>query len=325
MKKHIIAIPILILCIVFLVILVNLPDRDDDEKKQIDGDINLYYISMDGLSLHEVPYRFKISGDAADLAEEALEQLRLAPENEKCQPTIPGETVWTGTMLDGTNFIIDFTASYSKMNNAQEIFLRAGIVKTLVQIDGIATVEFKIGGMPLMAVGDQPVGMMNADRFIDDADDNWGVNQQETMRLFFANETGDKLVEKKTAITVVNNIPLEQLMIEALMDESQEELGCYCPIPEGTKVLKTVTKDEVCYVDLSKEFLNPMENVSAEISVYAIVNSLVEKENINKVQFTVEGEKISTFRETLNLEAAFDRNLDLVEAEKTNQELEIIE
>ena len=312
MKKHLSGVGLLILLIVVILLGFGYFSRGDKEQEKVEGDINLYYISSDGLSLHEVPYKFTKEGKLPDMASEALEQLKRAPEDEKCQATIPQDTMWSSITLDGTNMVIDFTSSYSKLSNAQEIFLRAGVVKTLVQLNGVETVEFKVGGMPLMTIDEQTVGMMNGDHFIDDLEENWGVNQQETMTLFFANETGDKLVEKKVAITVVNNVPTEQLIIEALM-ETQEGSGCYSPIPEGTRVIKTVTKDETCYVDLSKEFLNPMENVSAEVSIYAVVNSLVEKDNVNKVQFTIEGEKVSTFRESVGFDTAFDRNLDLVE------------
>lgn len=315
MKKHKRAIPFLILIIVLVVLFFNFVTQDE-KVEQVKKDVNLYYISMDGLSFYQVPYQFEKAVEPYDKAMEILEELKKVPKNEKCQQTIPQDVVWTNVVLDGNNLVIDFATSYSKMNSAQEIFLRTGIVKSLVQVPGIVSVEFKVNGMPLMNTSDQPVGMMDADRFIDGTEENWGVNTQEKMILYYANETGDALVERPTTINVVNNIPLEQLIIEALLTQPQEDGGYFSPIPEETKVIKTVTKDEICYVDLSKEFLDPMENVTAEISVYSIVNSLIEKENVNKVQFSVEGQTITSFRETMDLSLPFDRNLDLVEPDE---------
>lgn len=315
MKKHKRAIPFLILIIVLVVLFFNFVTRDE-KVEQVKKDVNLYYISKDGLSFYQVPYQFEKAVEPYDKAMEILEELKKVPKNEKCQQTIPQDVVWTNVVLDGNNLVIDFATSYSKMNSAQEIFLRTGIVKSLVQVPGIVSVEFKVNGMPLMNTSDQPVGMMDADRFIDGTEENWGVNTQEKMILYYANETGDALVERPTTINVVNNIPLEQLIIEALLAQPQEDGGYFSPIPEETKVIKTVTKDEICYVDLSKEFLDPMENVTAEISVYSIVNSLIEKENVNKVQFSVEGQTITSFRETMDLSLPFDRNLDLVEPDE---------
>ena len=76
--------------------------------------------------------------------------------------------------------------------------------------------------------------------------------------------------------------------------------------------LKTITKDQICYVDLSKEFLNPLENISGEVTVYAIVNSLAERAGVNKVQFTVNGKPIDTFRSNIDFTQPIGRNLDLI-------------
>ena len=116
-------------------------------------------------------------------------------------------------------------------------------------------------------------------------------------------------MEKEVELTVVNNIPMEQLIIEALIQTDKFQ----SPIPTGTKVLKTITKDQICYVDLSKEFLNPMEKVSGDVTIYAIVNSLVERAGVNKVMFTVEGNEIEGFRTTVDLSQPVSRNLDLIQ------------
>lgn len=307
-KKYIFGALILIAVAAIFVIIsifVSTPKRQEDTK----GDVLLYYVSVDGLSFHPVPYQFSNKGQTIEMVKEALEQLRKMPENEDCQPSIPEEIIWSSLEMENSNLILDFTAEYSKMESSREIFCRASIVKTLVQIDNIRTVEFKVTGTPLMALTDQPVGMMDADDFIDGTEENWGVNQEEKTTLFFANEDGTMLVEEEVAITVVNNIPMEQLIIEALAETEEY----HSPLPKGTKVLKTVTKDQVCYVDLSKEFLNPMENVTGEVTIYAIVNSLAERTGVNKIQFSVEGKTISSHRSKLDLTVPISRNLDLIE------------
>ncbi len=321
MKKHIVGILVLILIIIMILLGVGIRQQKKEEETPVEGDVTLYYMAADGLSLQGVPYQFKNTEDTSSLAEEVLKALQRDPQDEDCRRTIPENITWTDIVKDGSNLIIDFTSSYRKLNNIQEIFLRAGTVKSLVQLEGVKTVEFKVGGMPLMSTGDQTVGMMNGDHFIDEQEENWGVNQRETTTLYYASEDGMGLVQENVAINVVNNVPMEQSIIEALMEPRDKDF--ISPIPEGTRVNKTVTKDEICYVDLSKEFLDPMENVSPEVSVYAIVDSLVERDNVSKVQFTIEGEKISTFREVMGFDVAFERNLDLV-YQDNNTETRII-
>lgn len=318
MKKHIAGILVLILIILLILLGVGIHQQKKEEETPVVGDITLYYVAADNLSLQGVPYQFKNTEGISSMAEEVLKALQKDPKGEECKRTIPQNINWTDITQDGTNLIIDFTSSYSKLNNTQEIFLRAGTVKTLVQLEGVKTVEFKVGGMPLMSTGNQTVGMMNADHFIDEQEENWGVNQRETTTLYYASEDGTHLLQENVVIEVVNNVPMEQSIIETLMNPKDKD--CLSPIPEGTHVNKTVTKDEICYVDFSKDFLNPMENVSPEVTVYAIVNSLVERDNVSKVQFTIDGEKVSSFLEVTGFDTTFERNLDLVESAQENQE-----
>lgn len=309
MKKYVFGIPVLILVAVILVIMVSMFNPGKGKKEQPEGDVSLYYISSEGYSFHKVPYRFTNAEQTLEMAVDVLEELKTVPEKEECQPSIPQDIIWTDIYMENTNLIIDFTSEYLKLDTQKEIFLRASIVKSLVQVDGIDTVEFKVTGTPLMTLGSQPVGMMTGDHFIDGTEENWGVTQEEKTVLYFADETGTRLIQKEAAIDVVNNVPMEQLIIEALIETKEFR----SPLPEGTKVLKTVTKDQICYVDLSKEFLNPLESVSGEVSVYAIVNSLAERPGVSKVQFSVNGKAITNFRANLDFSQPIDRNLDLIE------------
>ena len=74
-----------------------------------------------------------------------------------------------------------------------------------------------------------------------------------------------------------------------------------------TKIVNILTKDGICYVNLDSNFLTVINNVSTEVAVYSIVNSLVELDNINKVQILVNGEVPTTFSNS-----TFERNLDYV-------------
>ncbi len=309
MKKNMLGIPVLILVTVILVVMVSIFIPDKTQKEQENGDVNLYYISAEGYTLEQIPYQFSSKGNTLTMANEILEQLKKVPDNANVQPSIPQEIIWSDIYLEHTNLIIDFTAEYTMLDTVKEIFLRSSVVKSLIQIEEISTVEFKVTGTPLMTLGNQPVGMMNENYFIDGTEENWGVNQEEKIKLFFADKTGTKLVQKEVAITVVNNIPMEQLIIEELIQNEKYN----SPIPKGTTVLKAVTKDQICYLDFSKEFLNPMENVSGEVTVYAIVNSLAERGGVSKVQFTVNGKPITSFRSNIDFTQPISRNLDLIQ------------
>ena len=94
--------------------------------------------------------------------------------------------------------------------------------------------------------------------------------------------------------------------------QDAENSDIYPLINPATKVLGVTVKDGTCYVNLDNGFLTQTYNVSAEVQIYSIVNSLVELSNINKVQIAVNGNTDMIFREKISLSNVFDRNLDLV-------------
>lgn len=110
----------------------------------------------------------------------------------------------------------------------------------------------------------------------------------------------------------INTTSMERLVIEQLkLGPSTENL--YPVLPSETKLISVVTKDGICYVNFDKNFLTGSVNAIDEIPIYAIVNSLVELQNINKIQIAIEGETNKKYREMISLDNLFSRNLDLVD------------
>ena len=78
------------------------------------------------------------------------------------------------------------------------------------------------------------------------------------------------------------------------------------------KVNSITVKDGICYVNFDASNMEITANVTEEVSVYSIVNSLSELKNVNKVQISIDGENNRMFRENISLSNVFERNLDLV-------------
>ena len=59
--------------------------------------------------------------------------------------------------------------------------------------------------------------------------------------------------------------------------------------------------------------LTEQSTVSNKLVIYSIVNSLLELDNIHKVQISVEGDSALKYHDDISLAEPFIRNLDLVE------------
>ena len=113
-----------------------------------------------------------------------------------------------------------------------------------------------------------------------------------------------RMVDAKTLLTDPYTTLLE-LLIEAPKNEKLQSA-----IPEGTRVLKTELKGDMVYVDLSKEFIdNHAGGLEAETTtIYAIVNTLTEFNEVNSVKILINGKENQSFKdEKVSFKNAFVR------------------
>ena len=78
----------------------------------------------------------------------------------------------------------------------------------------------------------------------------------------------------------------------------------------------TVTiKDDICYVNFDSTFLNGEYDILPKLTIYSIVNSLVEGTEATQVQITINGESKAKYMGTVDLSQPLKENLELVAAD----------
>ena len=159
-----------------------------------------------------------------------------------------------------------------------------------------------------------PIGIMTADMFIDNAGDEINSYERTRLKLYFADESGTALVETTEAVAYNSNISMEKLVCEHIISGPLSG-GSYPVTSPDVRLMAVTTKDGVCYVNLSKEFLQKQGNLRDEVVLYSFVNSLTELPNVNKVQFMIDSETEISFGEHSYLNAPFERDLALVNSE----------
>ena len=65
--------------------------------------------------------------------------------------------------------------------------------------------------------------------------------------------------------------------------------------------INAITADRICYLDLNSEFQDAALSVAENISVYSVVNSIVDSWEVDKVQISIEGNSGGNFRKNLPL------------------------
>lgn len=246
---------------------------------------------------------------------EVLTLLCSVPENKELKATLSGGINIINYSLDGEQVTVSLGEKYKELSRTTEVLTRAALVRSLTEIPGVTYVMITVGGEPLTDLAGNALGIMTADMFVDNEGEQMNSYEKVTIRLYFANESGDGLIPINRELVHnidVSNISMEKLIVEQLIAGPANDES-YPTINPQTKLLGVTVKDGICYVNLDNSFLTPVNNVTSDVTIYSIANSLVELSNVNKVQISIDGKKDIKFRDKYSLTTIFERNLQLVQ------------
>lgn len=286
------------------------------KKEQQGTRVEISYLNKNATKI--VPVETYLSEDMStkEMIVEVLTRLSALPENKELQATIPGSIPIINYAYEETQVTIALGEKYKELPKTTEVLTRAAIVRSLTSIPDVNYVMITVNGEPLFDSMGNAVGIMTADMFIDYAGQQRSDNcEQVKVQLYFANETGDRLIAIKRSLGInmdISSISMERLVVEQLL-KGPANNDSYPTVNPDTKLLGITVKDGVCYLNFSSDILTPVNNVTSEVTIYSIVNSLVEIGNINKVEISIDGKKEIKFRDKYELTTLFERNLDLIE------------
>lgn len=277
---------------------------------------NIYVMNKDETKLSANEYEIK-GGSQEEIIDELLEQLTTTPERMEYKAPLSGSFELLGYSLDGGQLVLNFDERYRTLPPTTEVLARAATVRTMTQVKGIDYVSFQIRSNPLLDMSGNVIGSMSADMFIDNTESEMNSRERVKIRLYFANAEGDRLIETNRTLEYSRystNISMERLVVEQLIGGPSEQVKdkVYPTMNPETKVIGVTLKDGTCYVNLSEHFLTQIYNVSSDVAIYSLVNTLVELPNVGRVQIAVNGDSNVMFRENTSLSATYERNLDLV-------------
>lgn len=304
MKKRV---SVFLLCLMCFMLIAACGKRDEGTTGQT---VDVYYMSKDETHIQKEEYEMR-STDTAGQIQELLEVMAMPPESNEIKAVITSGFMILGAAQDGEQLVINLDERYRELDPSVEILTRAALVRTLTQIPGISYVSMQVREEPLTDRSGNPVGVMEAAMFIDNAGDEINSYERVKLKLYFADETGTELREINRTVVYNSNISMEKLVVEQLIDGPNAK-DVYPTINPETKVNNVTVKDGTCYVNLNENFLTQTYNVTSEVTIYSIVNSLVELANINKVQISINGETDGTYRETIPFSTVFERNLEVI-------------
>ncbi len=276
---------------------------------------NIYVLNKEETRIYSKEYEAESTEQEA-LIGELLEQLVTTPEKLEYRAPLSGTFELLNYSVEEKQLILNFDEQYKGLPTTTEVLARAAVVRTMTQVKGIDYVSFQIRSAPLTDSAGNMVGVMSADMFIDNAESEISSAEKVRVKLYFANEAGDRLIETNRTLVYNSNtnVSMERLVVEQLIGGPSDQVKdkIFPTVNPETKIISVAVRDGTCYVNLSENFLTQMYSVTSEVTIYSIANSLVELPNISRVQIAINGDSNVTFRENTSLAVTYGRNLDIV-------------
>lgn len=255
--------------------------------------INVFYVEDNKIEKSDTVYQLKQPDSFTASIEEVM--TALVAEFDTKMPSYK-------YMLDEDNNVtleLSLGGNYSKEEN---LLIMAAVTNTMFQLDEIGSIRITMNNPEGERVASE-LFLRDTFYFYDyPVEDNYNKTNVE---IYVAGGDGASLEKATVVMSVKPNISLEESIVLHLASNGS--------IPHNTKVNSVSVNAGVCYLDLSADFAENMENVRSDVVVYSVVNSVTSINGIDKVQIFIDGENAGYYRKTVNIESPLIFNNELVE------------
>jgi germination protein M len=255
-----------------------------DKEKHV-----LYFACENNTGFSEEKVVIEKTDSTEKTARLITEALLKGPKKTENKRIIPENTGLIGLRVEGNVALVNLSQDFEKTkNNAQRLLSIYSLVNTLCLIEGINAVKISVNGRGIKyRSSDEEIGELSMNNVI--TADEIGRNMTVVLELYFASEDKKILRKEKRIVDIKDNETLEKTAVDQLLAGSDIK-GNKNLIPPLAKLLSVETKDRLCYVNFSSEFLSIAES-DAALSIYSVVNTLTSLPDISAVQIFINGEK----------------------------------
>ncbi|MFI3174021.1 MAG: GerMN domain-containing protein [Bacillota bacterium] len=269
--------------------------------------VELYYLNANGKL--EPSNSFLEYTDLSEAIMQIIDGLYLMPELSGTKVVLPEAIKLQSIAVHDNMAVIDFAETYYDLEIGDEILARASLVWSITSLEEIDTVMITVDENPLSWENVVSDATFTRENLVINGEVSTSVTAEKNVEiLYFSNAEGTGLAIERRLVELEANKSKERTVLEHLILGPEEE-GLYATIPDSTKINDvTTTSDGVCYVNLSQDFVTKHSGGSTDelLTVYSIVNSLCELDDVEKVQFLIEGERLNEFKGHLDFSKPFE-------------------
>ncbi len=304
-RKNIKQIAILIACLTLLLTIVIEFILYTDKNYFKYG---VYYLNEEEKTLEPVMFKIKRGSKVEEI--EKIYQLYTS------QPDELGLTVAKPQNINITDFVLDNETLYlyldedvKDITNLQRLLFEGSAVWSFTGLDYVKEVAFVNGVSKDRAVNPNSIYFSDRNTIKINpliAPEKIVTNEIE---LYFPNDKM-RLQKETRSINYNSDKLLESYIVEQII-KGPINTNLVSYIPTGVKINGVMTENGICYVDLSGDFIDEsLEMHKKTLSIYSIVNSLTQLQEVDAVQFLIDSQKYGIYGEVdLSVPLEFNNKL----------------
>lgn len=254
-----------------------------------------------------------VSENSADMVDALMTALSENPADSKGVPAVSEDITPVGWSFEDGRVSIDFPAAYLDMDKTREILVRASVVETLTQDPDVLFVAFYVDGDELTDGSGNVIGDMTVDSFINNTGVELNSYARTNVTLYFTDINGTTLKRYDEDLVYNTNIAMEKFAVETLIGGplNVNEQDAFPTLSPEAKLLSVTIKDRIAYANFDASVREKPYNVSEEVALYSIVNTLTALPGIDQVQISIDGSTEGVFMEKMKLDSLYERNDEL--------------
>ena len=192
---------------------------------------------------------------------------------------------------DGTLLTVRLSRSYDGMDGVEKTLADACLTLTLTQLDGVERVCL----LGEDQAADPEFPGYAAEDFV--LLDTGSLVSEQSLKLYFADENDRYLLTELRQVIPTDPATEAEYLVNQLI-AGPREADRYPAIPNETSLLGIAVSDGLCTVNFSAAFLDDRPHTEAGewMTVYSVVNTLTQLEDIDQVLLLCQGETIPYYR-----------------------------
>lgn len=270
-------------------------DKSSDEKQY---DTYIYYLNSQHTDLIRSGVDFG-SKEGQELADEIADRLAVSSDTSDVSPLPAGVVIEKAEVRDRLVHV-HLNKLYEQVAVKDQVLCRCALVESFMQIPQVSGVNLYVGSEPMTDENGNAYKTFTFDDFLFTSSKIPGQTKNVTLNLYFSTANGKRLKKEAVPVTVESDESLVRVILEKLIDgPSYEEENAV--ISHDTKILGVSVMENTAYIDLSSEFADDDNLPAPDLSVYSVVNSVIDNTDIKRVQILIEGKAPASYGGSLDL------------------------